>query len=396
MTFESLNLPKQLSDALDIMRFTTPTPVQEQAIPLVINGDDVLVSSQTGTGKTAAFGIPVIANIINNPKAMALIITPTRELASQIQKNFNDFMGRNSKIKTVLLIGGESIVKQLSVLKQKPNIIIGTPGRITDHIKRKSLNLNSLKYLVLDETDRMLDMGFTGQIDDIVKHIPKDRQTLLFSATLPANIIKMSEKYMNNPKRISVGSSFNPIEKIVQEEVQVKNDEKYSQLLEQLNKRQGSIVIFVKTKYSVERMVKRLRAAKYEADGIHGNLSHNKREKVIRRFREQKFLILVATDIVARGLDIPHIQHIINYDLPQCPEDYIHRIGRTARAGSEGCAVSFISSAETKLWNAIQCMMNPNLKKEMPSGSDKPRNSNRKRRSFSVKPKRKFGSNNRR
>jgi len=381
MTFESLNLSESLLKSLEKIHFKTPTPVQQEAIPLVLAGSDVLVSSQTGTGKTGAFGIPIISNIMDNPSHGALIITPTRELATQIIKTFEDFIGYKSPIRTALLIGGESISKQLHRLKLNPNIIVGTPGRISDHLKRRSLALKDVKFLVLDETDRMLDMGFLHQIDDIIKHVPKERQTLLFSATLPANIIKVSEKYMNNPKRIAVGSAVNPIEKIKQDVIHIKEEAKFPELLEQLNKREGSVLIFVKTKYGTERMVKKLRAEKYDADGIHGNLNHNKRERVIQDFRNQKFRVLVATDIVARGLDIPHIQHVINYDIPQCPEDYIHRIGRTARAGQEGESLSFVSQTESKKWDAIYFMMNPDKKKTVERNENK---------NSSGKPRRRF------
>ena len=364
MNFQSFGLPDQLLESLEKLYFKNPTPVQEESIPLALNGHDLLVSSQTGTGKTGAFAIPIISKIIEKSNHSALIITPTRELAAQIQTVFNSIIPRKSDIKTVLLIGGESVVRQLSQLKLNPQIIIGTPGRINDHLKRRSLRLGNINFLVLDETDRMLDMGFSKQIDDIVKEIPTNRQTLLFSATIPSEITKISDKYLKSPTRISIGSTSNPIEKIKQEIIKVQQNEKYQKLLEQLNKRSGSIIIFMKTKYAVERMVKKLKAENFEADGIHGDLSHNKREQVIKKFRDQKFLILVATDIVARGLDIPHIQHVINYDIPQCPEDYIHRIGRTGRAGSDGESVSFITSSESKEWDAIRFMMNPELKKE--------------------------------
>ncbi|MBN1324759.1 MAG: DEAD/DEAH box helicase [Alphaproteobacteria bacterium] len=372
MTFESLKLSESILKSLEKIHFKIPTTVQSETIPLILAGSDVLVSSQTGTGKTAAFGIPIISNLMDNLGDSALIITPTRELATQILKTFEDFIGYKSPIRTALLIGGESIPKQLQKLKLNPNIIVGTPGRISDHLKRRSLALKDVKFLVLDETDRMLDMGFLNQIDEIVKHVPKNRQTLLFSATLPANIIKLSEKYMNNPKRISVGSTFNPIEKIKQEVIKLNDEAKFPTLIEQLNKREGSVLIFVKTKYGSERMVKKLRAEKFDTDCIHGDLSQNKRDRVIRDFRNQKFRILVATDIVARGLDIPHIQHVINYDITQCPEDYIHRIGRTARAGQEGEALSFVSPSESKKWDAIYYMMNPGSKKPA-AADDKPR-----------------------
>lgn len=362
MNFKSFDLPDQLMMALERLNFQTPTTIQEQAIPLILQGNDLLASSQTGTGKTGAFAIPIISKIMGNKNNAALIITPTRELAAQIQTIFDKLIPNKSDINTVLLIGGSPIKTQLNKLKLNPNIIIGTPGRINDHLKRRSLRLANVNFLVLDETDRMLDMGFSTQIDDIIKQTPNDRQTLLFSATIPPEITKVSAKYMKNPKRISVGSTSNPIEKIKQEVIKVQDHEKYQKLVEELNKRSGSVIIFMKTKYSVERMIKKLKAENFEVDGIHGDLSHNKREQVIKKFRDQKFLILVATDIVARGLDIPHIGHVINYDIPQCPEDYIHRIGRTGRAGNEGESVSFVTNAESKKWDAIRFMMNPELK----------------------------------
>ncbi|MGV3278296.1 DEAD/DEAH box helicase [Rickettsiales bacterium LUAb2] len=372
MSFQSFNLSAQLMASLERLHFKKPTPVQEQTIPIILDGHDVLVSSQTGTGKTATFSVPIISKLIENTNYSALIVTPTRELASQVMKSFKDFLSQEMSLKTALLIGGEPISKQLSQLKGHINIIVGTPGRINDHLKRKSLNLAKVKFLVLDETDRMLDMGFSVQIDDIVKHIPDERQTLLFSATLPHNIIKMSEKYMSNPQRVAIGSVNSPVEKINQEIVKLREDEKYKELLSQINKRDGSIIVFVKTKYSTENIAKKLRFDKHEANAIHGDLRHSKRESIINSFRKEKFRILVATDVAARGLDIPHIQHVINYDLPQCPEDYIHRIGRTARAGQNGDALSFVTNSENEKWNAITNLMNPNSKKSTSNSSFKP------------------------
>jgi ATP-dependent RNA helicase DeaD len=358
--FKSLNLPESLMHTLDHLGFTKPTPVQAAAIPLALKGRDILGSAQTGTGKTAAFGIPLVVKMTNNPDETAVIITPTRELAAQVHQAIQSFLGKSSKILTALLIGGEPMPKQLNHLRRNPQVIVGTPGRINDHLSRNSLRLDRTSFLVLDETDRMLDMGFAGQIEKIVKHMPKSRQTLLFSATLPHNIVSLSRSYMINPERVAIGSVTDPAKNIKQEVVHLTQAEKYPRLQDELIKRNGSIIVFVKSKYNADKMAKRLRTEGHEADAIHGDLRHNKRERVIKSFHLKKIRILVATDIAARGLDIPHIEHGINFDLPQSPEDYIHRIGRTARAGAEGEALCFISSADDEKWYAISKLMNPN------------------------------------
>ena len=254
--------------------------------------------------------------------------------------------------------------KQLRKLNNRARIIVGTPGRINDHLKRKSLNLSRVTYLVLDETDRMLDMGFTPQIELILKFIPKNHQTLLFSATLPNNILKISDKYLNKPERISVGSLSMPIEKIKQETFQITQDKKYHELINQLVERNGSILVFVKTKHGADKIVKRLKYDGHSVEAIHGNLRQSKRERVITGFRSGKCRILIATDVASRGLDVPLIQHVINYDLPQVPEDYIHRIGRTGRAGKEGSALTFLTNHDKNMWRAIQRLINPNFKFE--------------------------------
>jgi superfamily II DNA/RNA helicase len=357
--FLSLGLPQPLLAALDRIQFKTPTPIQAQAIPPALAGKDILGSAQTGTGKTGAFGIPLVAKLMASPRGSALIMTPTRELAVQVIDMVSKLIGPHSPIKSVLLIGGESMPAQLQQLRQRPRLIVGTPGRINDHLERGSLMLHDASFLVLDETDRMLDMGFGAQIDRIVKFLPRERQTLLFSATLPDNIVALSRNYLKDPVRVSVGSVTAPIAKIKQEEIHTTDDKKFDQLIEQLGSREGSIIMFVKTKWGAEKMAIRLRKAKQDAEAIHGDLRQNKRERVIQAFRDCKFRILVATDIAARGLDIPHIEHVINYDLPQAPEDYIHRVGRTGRAGAEGSAVCFITPADALKWRAIQRLMNP-------------------------------------
>jgi superfamily II DNA/RNA helicase len=254
---------------------------------------------------------------------------------------------------------------------------VGTPGRINDHLKRKSLNLSATKYLVLDETDRMLDMGFTPQIEMVLKFVPKDHQTLLFSATLPQNILRISERYLNKPERISTGATSVPIAKIKQETLQVFKENKYDELIDQFLARKGSILVFVKTKRSADKMVKRLKEEGHSADAIHGDLRQSKRDRVINSFRKGLKRILIATDVAARGLDIPLIQHVINYDLPQVPEDYVHRIGRTARAGSDGSALTFLTPDDRSMWNSINKLIDPNFK---PAPSNIRRISKSKRR----------------
>ena len=372
--FNELQIDNKLKNSINSANFKTPTPIQSKSIPIGLSGKDILGTAQTGTGKTLAFTIPMINKLILNKSSMALIICPTRELASQVMQIVLKLNVREIGIGNALLIGGESMQKQLRKLNKRARIIVGTPGRINDHLKRKSLNLSRVTYLVLDETDRMLDMGFTPQIELILKFIPKDHQTLLFSATLPNNILKISEKYLNKPERISVGSLSTPIDKIKQETFQITQDKKYHELINQLVERSGSILVFVKTKHGADKIVKRLKYDDHSAEAIHGNLRQSKRERVINGFRNGKYRILIATDVAARGLDIPLIQHVINYDLPQVPEDYIHRVGRTGRAGKEGSALTFLTNHDRNIWRSIQKLINPNFKLE-----ENFKNTNRKR-----------------
>lgn len=360
--FSSFDLPNTLLESLKRLNYINPTPIQEATIPLALQGKDILGSAQTGTGKTAAFGIPAIAKLLASDSSKAIVIAPTRELATQVLNSLEAILGKKSSIKTCLLIGGESMQKQLFQLKKNPRLFVGTPGRINDHLDRGTLNLKDVDFLVLDEMDRMLDMGFSVQIDAIVKHIPKNRQTLLFSATIPGNIVKLANSYMNDPERVAIGSVSEPSKNIKQEIVHIKEQEKYGRLFDELNNRSGSVIIFMKTKYGTEKMAKKLSTDGHSAIAIHGDLQHRKRERVIKSFRNQKYRILVATDVAARGLDIPHIEHVINHDLPQCPEDYLHRIGRTARAGAEGEAICFISNEDKGKWDAIYRLMNPDAK----------------------------------
>ncbi|WP_051919133.1 DEAD/DEAH box helicase [Basilea psittacipulmonis] len=357
-SFESMGLPEALLNNLKHIKFTQPTPIQAQAIPLVLAGHDVLGSAQTGTGKTGAFGIPLVSYVMKRPTGTALVLTPTRELALQVHDELKKFLGKKIKIATALLIGGESMPKQISQLKRQARVIVGTPGRVNDHIKRGSLKLFDTQYLVLDETDRMLDMGFVPQIDEIIQHLPK-HQTLLFSATFPKSILELSKKYLNQPKEIAVDPVSSVAKKIEQENRFISSGAKFDTLLDELANREGSMIIFTRTKNGADRMAQRLFREGYKAFALHGDLPQSKRQRVVENYRKGKFPILVATDIAARGLDISHVNHVINYDLPQCPEDYVHRIGRTARAGANGFALNLITPTDEKKWAMIERLLNP-------------------------------------
>ncbi len=357
--FEGFGLSAALAKSLSHMKYTTPTPIQTQAIPLALEGHDIMGTAQTGTGKTAAFAIPLIENLLTDPRGSALVLTPTRELGKQIMDIMHQLLGRGSNIKTAFIIGGEPMGKQFSQLRAKPRLIVGTPGRINDHLQRGSMELHDTRFLVLDETDRMLDMGFTSQLERIFKHMPEKRQTLMFSATLPQNILKLSEKYLNKPKRVAVGETNIVASNIQQDVVRIDQDKKYNELIVQLHERNGSVIVFVKTKHGADRMAKNLRRDGFTSEALHGDLRQTKRDKVMQNFRNQNFRILIATDIAARGIDVPHIEHVINYDLPQVAEDYIHRMGRTARAGAKGSALCFVSPQDGRKWHAIERLLNP-------------------------------------
>lgn len=356
-SFRDFNLPQGLVSALERLGITSPTPIQAAAIPLALQKHDILASSQTGSGKTFAFLLPLIANLLENKESMALVMAPTRELALQIKTALTSLLGKNSSLRSALLIGGEPMLPQFRQLQQQPRIIIGTPGRITDHLHRRSLNLSKAHFLVLDETDRMLDMGFSIQLDEILRFIPTDRQTFMFSATFPPRIVSLSKKYLNHPQQISIDTVAQPLPKIKQEVIYTSAMEKFTHLMQELDKREGSIIVFVKTKVNAEQIAKKLNDKNHNSGVMHGDLTQRKRERVLSDFRNSKSRIMIATDVAARGLDIPHIKHVINYDLPQCAEDFIHRIGRTGRAGASGNALTFVQPSDGQKWRVITRMM---------------------------------------
>ncbi len=342
-------LPEFLQTALKRMLITEPTPIQARALPPALSGKDVLGTAQTGTGKTLAFLLPLIVHLTQNPAENALVLSPTRELAEQILSELEKL---TDTLPAALIIGGDNIHKQYADLRRKPRVIIATPGRLLDHLGRKSVDLSKTHFLVLDETDRMLDMGFIDDMRRIVSALPAPRQTLLFSATLPPEIVQLSNEFLTRPVRAQIGAVTSAAQGVLQEIVYVTVREKLPQLLHELNTRAGSILVFVKTKHGAERLAKELKRYGQKVSALHGELRQNRRRQIMEFFRSGSVRILVATDLAARGLDVPQIEHVINYDLPQCPQDYIHRIGRTGRAGSVGSAISLISDDGSK-WQEI-------------------------------------------
>ena len=345
-------LPEFLQHALAQQGITEPTPVQIQTVPAVLAGKDVLATAQTGTGKTLAFLLPLVVRLLQEPEKNALILSPTRELAQQTFEELAKLQNPEQPLPAVLIIGGDNIHKQYADLRSKPRVIVATPGRVIDHMQRKSIDFRRTHYWVLDETDRMLDMGFIEDMRRIQQALPRPLQTLLFSATLPSEIVALADEFLVSPVRVKIGSVQAPVDLVLQEIVYVDIREKLPQLLHELNTRSGSILIFTRTKHGAERLAKQLKLYGQKANALHGDLRQNRRRQVLEFFKNQTVRILVATDVAARGIDVPHIAHVINYDLPQSPEDYIHRIGRTGRAGAVGNAISFIAGDEEK-WKDI-------------------------------------------
>ena len=398
-SFSEYRLSDNLNKSLRDLRFNKPTEIQSKTIPLGIEGSDILASAETGSGKTASYLIPLINKISKEGKTSGLILTPTRELAQQVSEVCKSLLGYKSNINLALIVGGASMRNQLVQLKKRPKIIIGTPGRINDLLEKKSLILKYFNYFVLDEADRMLDMGFQDQVEKIIQYLPIKRQSLLFSATLPKEIIKLSSKYLKNPVRVNVKENKVIKTQIKQKVLNTKTEMKYDQLVDEILLRKGSILIFVRTKYSTEKLKKRLKKDTVKSLALHGDLRQNKRSRILKDFRDDKFRILIATDIASRGLDVPHIEHVINYDLPQVPEDFIHRIGRTARAGSVGEAVSFVTPNDKRMWKSIEKLMenlkNPDHKNQEDSKHNSPKDlRKRKRKTKSRKYYQRLNNNN--
>jgi len=388
--FNQLNLSDDSLKILKGLKFENPTPIQEKVIPVALQGNDVMGTAQTGSGKTLSYILPIVEKLRINVNDKFLILTPTRELAEQVFSVAKIFLGHGKPFKAINLIGGKGIFSQINQLKKNPQIIIGTPGRINDLLERKSLGLSKCSVVVLDEMDRMLDMGFGYQVDKIMKQVNKNRQMIMLSATIPAQIRKVSSKYLNNPVNISIKNNDVIETNIKQKVINTIPNEKANELIDQIDQRKGSILIFAKTKIGVDKLVKKLKASSIKANALHGGMRQNKRSKIMQNFRDERFRILVATDIASRGLDVPHIEHIINYDMPQAPEDFIHRIGRTARAGSIGEAVSFLTQKDTRIWRSIERLLNKEESKRKngnPKNEITPKFKNKKRRRSRAKKK---------
>ena len=361
MLFEDLSLSKSIQKAVYELGYLEPTPIQEQSIPAILKGHDLIGCAQTGTGKTAAFAIPIIHQlhrIVGSSKKSkqirCLVVTPTRELAVQIAQNFNEY-GKYTNLTTLTIFGGVSQVPQVDILKHGVDILIATPGRLLDLNKQGFINLDHLHCLVLDEADQMLDMGFVNDVKKIVKLTPDNRQTLLFSATMPIAIRELSEMFLKDPVSVTVSPVSSTAEKVEQRVYFVDKTEKRNLLHHLITKENLSdVLVFSRTKHGADNVVKALRKKGVAAEAIHGDKSQNARQRVLDAFKAKEVGVLVATDIAARGIDIDQLPYVINFDLPNIPETYVHRIGRTGRAGNGGLAISFCSKDEAPYWKDIQ------------------------------------------
>ncbi len=338
--FGALGIDAKILEVLTALKLTVPTPIQHKAIPVAVQGKDVVGIAQTGTGKTLAFGLPMIQRLAAMPLKKGLVVLPTRELALQVEEAMQK-IGRGFGLKTAVLIGGTSMGPQISALRRNAHIIIGTPGRINDHLERRTLELSNVAILVLDEADHMFDMGFLPQIKQIITHVPSDRQTMLFSATMPSEILQLATAYMKLPLRIEIAPQGTTAERVEQEIFFIGRDQRMPLLQKILSDTHGSVLVFLRTKHTAKKICRQLLAADITAAEIHSNRSLAQRRAALDGFKSGKYRVLVATDIAARGIDVKGISFVVNYDLPENSSDYVHRIGRTGRAGEAGKAISF-------------------------------------------------------
>jgi ATP-dependent RNA helicase RhlE len=360
-TFYGLGIAPGLLDVINSLEFTIPTPIQRKAIPLAIGGNDVIGIAQTGTGKTLAFGIPMVQKLAATPgKHKGLILVPTRELAIQVNETMLK-LATPFKMRTAVLIGGESISRQIASLKQRPSIIIATPGRLNDHLNHRQVRLDDVFTLVLDEADRMLDMGFLPQIRAVLDLIPKERQTMLFSATIPATVVGIASKYMRLPVRTEIAPSGTAPELISQEMFVVKKEAKNNLLGEILKEYTGPVLLFVRTRWSAAKVAKALKTMSHSVAEIHSDRTLGQRIDALNGFKAGRYRILVATDIAARGIDVSGIELVINYDIPDDPENYVHRIGRTGRAGHEGHAITLATPDQGGDIRKIQAILKTSI-----------------------------------
>ena len=372
--FEMMGLPEKLVGRLNELGITEPTPIQSHAIPIALDGGDVMGLAQTGSGKTAAFGLPLVTqmlaiNSMPGPKtARGLVLAPTRELAKQISDTLTQ-LAHKTPLTVALVVGGASINMQIKRLQRGTDLLVATPGRLIDLLDRRALSLADTSFLVLDEADQMLDLGFIHALRRIASVLPAQRQTMLFSATMPKQMNELAQSYLKNPKRVEVNPPGKAVDRIVQSVHFIAKSEKTSLLIELLDKHRDELaLVFGRTKHGSEKLMKLLTAKGFVAGSIHGNKSQGQRDRAIAAFKAGEIKVLVATDVAARGLDIPAVRHVYNYDLPNVPENYVHRIGRTARAGADGAAIAFCSPEEMDELKAIQKAM----KTSIPVASGRP------------------------
>ena len=371
MTFNDLNLLKNIQQALAEEGYTTPTPIQQQAIPIILEGTDLVGCAQTGTGKTAAFAIPIInylhrlvGSSAKKKHIRTLVVTPTRELAIQIDESFNTY-GKYTNIRSMVIFGGVSQVPQVDQLKKGIDILIATPGRLLDLHKQGFIDLDHLHFLVLDEADQMLDMGFINDVKKIVKLTPDNRQTLLFSATMPMAIRELADTFLTKPKYVSVTPASSTAETVNQKVYFVGKEDKRKLLYHIIrNDKINNVLVFSRTKHGADNVVKALKKNNVTAEAIHGDKSQNARQRVLEAFKNKEISVLVATDIAARGIDIESLPFVINFDIPNISETYVHRIGRTGRAGNSGLAISFCAKDELPYWKDIQKLIKIDVKVE--------------------------------
>lgn len=369
--FTELNISETTLKSVRRMGFEEATPIQEGTIRLGMEGKDIIGQAQTGTGKTTAFGIPLIEKIdTRDGNVQGLVIAPTRELAIQVSEELYN-LGKDKNVRILSVFGGQEIGRQIRALKNRPQIIVGTPGRLIDHINRRTLKLDNVNTLVLDEADEMLNMGFIEDIQSIMSNVPETRQTLLFSATMPDPIRRIAEKFMKTPEIVKIKSKEMTVENIEQFYVKSVEREKFDILSRLLNVQQPELaIVFGRTKRRVDELAKALNLRGYLAEGIHGDLSQAKRMSVLKQFKANKIDILVATDVAARGLDISGVSHVYNFDIPQDPESYVHRIGRTGRAGKKGVAVTFVTPREMGYLSIVERTTKKKMEALVPPTAD--------------------------
>ncbi len=357
--FDGLGIAPKIIEILDKIKFKTPTPIQRKAIPIANEGKDLFGIAQTGTGKTHSFAIPMIQNLAQKP-GIGLILAPTRELAIQIDEAIRGIAGAFG-MKTACLIGGASMFEQVAALRRNPRIIIATPGRLIDHMSQWNVETENVSILVLDEADRMLDMGFQPQLDKILKFVPKQRQTMLFSATMPPEIMAMAAKHMKLPIRIEVAPQGTAAETVTQELFIVRHDAKSKLLAKLLSQYHGAVLLFTRTKMGARKVTRNIKDMGYNAAEIHSNRSLNQRREALEGFKRGRYKVLVATDIASRGIDVTGIELVVNYDLPEDAENYVHRIGRTGRAGHKGHAISLATPDQASEVRDIEKLIRVNL-----------------------------------